>query len=215
MEPCLKAVKPPPLLFIVSGPSGAGKGTAVRGICRVMPELVRVPTYTTRARRPDEVDGSDYAFVSKPEFMALVESGSIYEFTRTYSDDYYGAPTRLLTTADPAPLICELDPKGAFRTKSLGVRRVVSIFITPRDVSVLDVRIAARGVEFNHKRRLDLARDQISLAWAYDYCLVNDNAGVLTQEMQHIVRSAFLQQRGSTFLAEHWQEFDNTLQAPS
>jgi len=98
-----------PPLFIISGPSGAGKGTALDWM--VLSGLVRrVPTYTTRAARPTERDGIEYNFVSDEAFTKLREEGQLIEYTRTYSDSYYGSPRELLDSRDPTPLAAELEP---------------------------------------------------------------------------------------------------------
>src|SRR5258708_5573482 len=115
-----------PLLFVVSGPSGSGKGTATRWLVANGP-LERITTYTTRRRRPTEVDGVDYHFVDEDELHHRHEQGLIFEYTRTYSDSLYGSPAAMLDAADPRPLVVELDPAGFVRTRAASARRVVGI----------------------------------------------------------------------------------------
>src|SRR5690242_3310132 len=133
-----------PLLFVVSGPSGSGKGTAVRWL-DTHAGLRRIPTYTTRAARAAEVDGVDYHFVDDERFHWLHERGTIFEYTRTYRDSLYGSPATLLDSSDRDPYVVELDPAGFVRTRAASGRRVVGIFITTVSESELRRRIEQRG----------------------------------------------------------------------
>src|SRR3981081_1839001 len=111
-----------PLLFVLSGPSGGGKGTALAELTAA--GYVRVPTYTTRIPRPGEQHGVHYQFVDDEEFMKRVAAGDIVEYTGTVSDSLYGAPRELFETEREDPLLAELDVKGFARLRSLSRRRV-------------------------------------------------------------------------------------------
>ena len=133
-----------PVLFVVSGPSGAGKGTALGWM--VESGLVRrVSTYTTRAPRPGERDGVEYRFVDEATFFELHRKGAIFEYTRTYSDSYYGSPNTLQDDDDPGFLVAELDPAGYVRVCASSSRRVVGIFVTTNTEAELRERLVARG----------------------------------------------------------------------
>src|ERR1700733_723256 len=92
----------------------------------------RVPTYTTRAARPTERDGIEYNFVSDEAFTKLREEGQLIEYTRTYSDSYYGSPRGLLARRAPPPPAGELEPPGFVKVRAMPARRVIGIFITTR-----------------------------------------------------------------------------------
>ena len=117
-----------PLLIVISGPSGAGKGTALDHATRAL-LLRRIPTYTTRPMRAGEKNGIDYEYVDEKKFFQLHEAGAIFEYTRTYSRSYYGSPSALLHGDIQDPLIVELDPNGFARVRAASARRVVGIFV--------------------------------------------------------------------------------------
>lgn len=133
-----------PLLIVISGPSGAGKGTALDHATRTLP-LRRVPTYTTRPMRQGEKNGIDYEYVDEEEFLQLHAAGVIFEYTRTYSRSYYGSPSALLHDDIQDPLIVELDPNGFVRVRAASARRVVGIFVATSSESELRARLAARA----------------------------------------------------------------------
>jgi guanylate kinase len=175
-----------PILFIVSGPSGSGKGTFLTHIAEQNRDLIRVQTFTTRPPRPNET-AADYNFITEAEFHAKCDSGEIFESTRTYEDHYYGSPSRLIRADEPHDLMVELEVKGMLRLKSLSQRRVVSIFVMPPSLEALSERIKARHHEDNFEARLDKAKDQVSYAYAFDYILVNDDVDVFRQQAQTLV----------------------------
>ena len=128
-------MKPKPLLFVISGPSGSGKGTALDFIEREFADsIARSPTYTTRARRNGERDGKDYNYVSDDRFQELVAQKEIFEFTRTYNDELYGSPRRLINADDGHHLLVELDFNGFHRLRSISRRKVIGIFIMPPSI---------------------------------------------------------------------------------
>src|ERR1700735_5811323 len=92
----------------------------------------RVPTYTTRQTRPPERDGIEYNFVTDETFHKLREEGQLIEYTRTYSDSYYGSPRELLDSQDPTPLAAELEPTGFVKGRGVAARRGLGIFFTTR-----------------------------------------------------------------------------------
>src|SRR3954470_6228038 len=162
-----------PLLLLVSGPSGSGKGTALERLTQV--GFVRVPTYTTRAPRHGEQDGVHYHFVDEEQFMKRVAEGDIVEYTRTCSDSLYGAPCSLFDTECDDPLLAEVDVKGFARLRSLSRRRVVGLFVSAPTAHHAEARINGRGREENLDRRLEVGDTQLDHSWWYDYFVVNDD----------------------------------------
>lgn len=194
-----------PPLFIISGPSGAGKGTALEWM--VSSGLVRrVPTYTTRAARPTEKDGIEYNFVSDETFAKLREEGQLIEYTRTYSDSYYGSPRELLDSQDPTPLAAELEPTGYVKVRAMSARRVVGIFVTTRTETELRSRLAERGQMPDTDNRLRIRSLQQTWAWVYDYILVNQDRDDFLAELSTVVRSELIRSRGMQYITELQQE---------
>lgn len=185
-----------PLLFVISGPSGAGKGTALRRMVEKTP-VVRVPTYTTRMPRLEETDGWDYRFVGEDEFSRLVADGSVFEYERTYSTSYYGSPSLLLDGTDQSPLAVELDPNGFGRVRALSARRVVGIFVTTSSEAALQERIALRGPVDDLTERVRVRAKQLAWSWAYDYILFNDERGYFHKSLETVVASELIRTDGA------------------
>lgn len=160
------------LLFIVSGPSGAGKNTVINHIRKIFPVVRKAVTFTTRKARPHEVDGVDYRFVSEEDFFSRVQSGEILEYEQVYNDYYYGSPADIFT--DGAVKIMEMDWKGhrTYRTTYKDFR-IVSVFLVPPSLEEIRQRILGRSRVDNLESRLDNACAQMEHADEYDYVLIN------------------------------------------
>ncbi|HNW34201.1 MAG TPA: guanylate kinase [Candidatus Ozemobacteraceae bacterium] len=205
-------MKPKPLLFVISGPSGSGKGTALDYIEREFAHTIsRSPTYTTRARRNGERDGKDYNYVSDSRFEELVAQKEIFEFTRTYNDDLYGSPRRLIDADDNHHLLVELDFNGFHRLRSISRRKVIGIFIMPPSIEELSRRILARQPETNLDRRLHRVSEQIAHAWSYDYIILNRDREEFLRRVRSIVEAELYRLDGVGFLTENWHTLDITL----
>jgi guanylate kinase len=201
-----------PLLLLVSGPSGSGKGTALDLLAAA--GFARVPTYTTRAARPGEEDGVHYHYVDEDDFMKQVADGEIVEYTRTYSDSLYGAPRELFETAREDALASEVDVKGFARLRSLSRRRVVGLFITAPTAAVAAGRISSRGQEHNLERRLEVHDSQLDHSWWYDYFIVNDDRERFAATLDAIARVELVRTQGARYLAQRWMDMDVTLSHP-
>jgi guanylate kinase len=192
-------------LFIISGPSGAGKGTALDWM--VLSGMVRrVPTYTTRSPRPTERNGIEYNFVSDEAFTKLREEGQLIEYTRTYLDSYYGSPRELLDSQDPTPLAAELEPTGYVKVRAMSARRVIGIFVTTKTETELRTRLAERGQTPDTDNRLRVRSLQQTWAWVYDYILVNEDRDDFIAELSTVIRSELIRSRGMQYITELQQE---------
>jgi guanylate kinase len=192
-------------LFVVSGPSGAGKGTALdwmasSGLVR------RVPTYTTRLPRETETDGVEYNFVTEATFSELLVQGQLIEHTRTYSDSYYGSPRELLDGEDPMPLAVELEPTGYVKVRAMSSRPVIGVFVTTRTESELRSRLAKRDQAKDSDNRLRVRNLQQTWAWVYDYVLVNDDQEDFLRDLSIVVESELIRSRGVQYIAELQQK---------
>ncbi|HOT28187.1 MAG TPA: guanylate kinase [Candidatus Ozemobacteraceae bacterium] len=205
-------MKPKPLLFVISGPSGSGKGTALDFIEREFADsIARSPTYTTRARRNGERDGKDYNYVSDARFQELVTQNEIFEFTRTYNDELYGSPRRLINADDGHHLLVELDFNGFHRLRSISRRKVIGIFIMPPSIEELSRRILARQPETNLDKRLHRVSEQIAHAWSYDYIILNRDRDEFLRRVRCTVEAELFRLDGVGFLTENWHTLDVTL----
>jgi guanylate kinase len=190
------------LLFVISGPSGAGKGTLLQHLSNSGLSLNRVLTYTTREPRANET-AEDYTFVTRDAFFELVNAGEIWEHTQTYGDHYYGSPKRLLED-DGSHLLTEVEVKGMFRLRSLSARRVVGIFVLPPSIEELEARIQKRHAEVNSQQRIERAKDQIGYAAAYDYILLNKDMAEFLDRAKSIAEAELLRSTGVQVLLEHY-----------
>lgn len=196
---------PPPTLFVVSGPSGSGKGEALAFI-RDELAVERVVTYTTRAPRPGETDGVDYHYVSHEQFLRLEADGRLLEFNRTYGSHLYASPMEVLSYREDTPdQVMELDPEGYFYARAHSSRRVVGVFVTVDDLAVLDERIAQRAPEADVARRLAVARKQLAQAWVYDHVLLNDDLDRFRDDLRAVVAAEQAAGRGRRALTGVYQ----------
>jgi guanylate kinase len=151
------------IIFILSAPSGAGKTTLYNELKRIHPEIRLSVSCTTRARRPGELNGRDYRFLSEPAFRALQERGEFAEWAKVH-DYYYGTPKEPLDQSIRAgrDILLDIDVQGAHQIKQ-AYPQAVSIFLLPPSLMELKRRLAARGTDGKEiiRRRLANARGEI------------------------------------------------------
>lgn len=178
-------------LFIVSGPSGAGKGTLVKELLGRVPDIWVSVSVTTRAPRPGEVEGVHYFFVSDEEFTRLAETGGLLEWAEVHGNRY-GTPRAAVEQkiAEGRQVILEIDPQGAFQVRC-ALDASVLIFITPPSFDELEHRLTARGseTEAQVRTRLETARGELELVGKYDHVVINDDVLRATDELVGIIDS--------------------------
>lgn len=167
----------PARLFVVSGPSGAGKGTVVRGALEKRPDIFLSVSATTRPARAQERNGIDYHFVSEDEFARMRERGEFLEWARVFENSY-GTPRGPIDAAlaGGRDVIAELDIQGAMMVKRARPDARL-IFIEPPSLDELAPRLRGRGTEDPSAlaRRLDRAYEEIKNKESYDHVIVNDD----------------------------------------
>ncbi len=169
-----------PRLFVISGPSGAGKGTLLAQVLRQRPDLGLTVSATTRDPRPGEVDGVSYHFIGEGEFSRLVDEGAFLEWANVHGHRYGTLRSEVdERLSRGSSVVLEIDPQGA-----LNVRRIypgaVLVFIEPPSMEVLARRLRSRGTEdeASIELRLSNARLEMCQAGEYDACIVNDELEV-------------------------------------
>ena len=178
-------------LFVISGPSGAGKGTLVARVRELRPDLGLTVSATTRAPRAGEVDGVSYHFLTDEEFTRRVEAGEFIEWAQVHAHRYGTLASeveRNLSTGHS--LILEIDVQGALNVKKRFPDAVL-VFIEPPSLEVLRERLAGRGTETPESLELRLANagHELELASRYDVRLVNDDLDRAVAELAETLSS--------------------------
>ncbi|MGI8775143.1 MAG: guanylate kinase [Actinomycetota bacterium] len=176
-------------LFVISGPSGAGKGTLVRGVLERLPQYRLSISATTRPMRPGERQGIDYRFMSEQEFSAMRDRGEFLETAEVYGN-HYGTPRAPIerSLASGHPVIAELDIQGAQAVKRAKPDAVL-IFVEAPSLDDLFRRLRGRGTEDdeNLSRRLRAAYEEVRSKGVYDHIVVNDHVERATDELVRIL----------------------------
>lgn len=179
-------------LVVLTAPSGGGKTTVARSVMDAVPELQFSVSATTRAPRPQERDGVDYHFVSPERFQKLVESGQLLEYEEVYPGVLYGTLRQEVErrSAD-APVLLDIDVRGALNVKRLYGDDALVIFIRPPSFDALKARLERRGTEdpATLGTRLERARQELTFSDRFDAVVVNDTVDdAVAETLAHVRR---------------------------
>jgi guanylate kinase len=178
-------------VFVVSGPSGAGKGTVVQAALAKRPDIFLSVSLTTRPARAGEREGKDYYFVSAAEFRAMVSRGELLEWAEVYGD-LKGTPRRPVEEAVAADrdVLLEVDIQGAQAIKR-SLPEAILIFIEPPSLVDLALRLRGRGTETTASlsKRMRAAYEEVRRKGIFDHIVVNDDAERAADELLRIIES--------------------------
>ena len=184
-------VKRKGLLLVVSGPSGAGKGTICKALLNKNDQIKLSVSATTRKPRTGEVDGVNYFFIEKEKFTQMIEEGEFLEYAQIY-DNFYGTPKAAIMECleKGQDVILEIEMQGARQIKDVCPDGVF-IFVLPPSLEELKNRIVGRGTETAEEieKRFSCAFDEINRIVDYDYFIVNDDVEKSVKQVEGIILS--------------------------
>ena len=199
-------------LFVVSSPSGGGKGTIIEHVLESVENLSYSVSYTTRAPRSKEVDGREYFFVSRDTFEEMIASGEFLEWACVHGNFYGTTKSQILErTAAGADIILEVDVQGAASVRQL-LMDSVSVFILPPSYEVLKQRLIARGTDSPEELALRLRRapEELREYSSFDYVIINDEVEKAARQLSSIIyaeRARCMRQEG--LVREVMSEFNS------
>lgn len=179
------------LLIVVSGPSGAGKGTICDALRKRFPKIHYSISMTTRDPRPGEVDGINYYFTNNSHFEELLEQDAFLEHAKVY-DHYYGTPKEYVYNMlqEGNHIMLEIDIQGAMQVKEK-YPQCVLIYIVPPSKAVLEARLRGRHTDSDEVIAGRLAKASAELEWIpkYDYLIINDELDTAVEEASAVLQA--------------------------
>jgi|SRR5947209_3166661 len=181
-----------PRVIVITGPSGVGKGTLIRGLLERLPQLELSVSATTRSPRAGERDGVDYHFLTPAEFEARLEAGAFLEHAM-YAGNHYGTlRDEVLRRADEGrPVVLEIEVQGARQVRE-ALPDALAVFIAPPSIEALRSRLVGRGTDSPDQvaSRLETAREELSARDEFARVVVNDRLEQAVEELVSIVEGA-------------------------
>jgi guanylate kinase len=177
------------ILFVLSGPSGAGKGTVLDLVLRRVPGLAVSVSVTTRPPRAHEIDGLNYYFRSEDEFKKLIEEGGFLEHVHNFGN-HYGTPKAEVEKhlKSGCDVVLEIETDGAEAIRK-SFPHAVLVFITPSEFKTLEKRLATRNTESEESKKLRLqkAEKEFRAAENYDYIVINDELDECVKTVEAVI----------------------------
>lgn len=182
---------PQGILLVLSGPSGAGKGTICDMLLEKRSSLSYSVSVTTRKPRKGEVDGENYFFVSPDKFQEMIEDKELLEHAEIYGN-CYGTPRSYVMNIlnSGKDVVLEIDPQGAMQIRE-SFPDAVFVYIVPPSLNELSKRIYKRGTDSEEviRRRLSEATTELAYASKYDYIIINDEVDKATDKVTNILEA--------------------------
>ena len=179
------------ILVVVSGFSGAGKGTVMKRLMEKYNNYALSVSVTTRSPRPGEQDGKEYFFRTREEFEELIQKDALIEYAQ-YVKNYYGTPRAYVEEQLNAgkDVILEIEIQGALKVREKRPDTLL-LFVTPPDGEELKKRLTGRGTETQDviEARLSRASEEADFMKQYDYILVNDSLEAAVEDLHHLIQS--------------------------
>jgi guanylate kinase len=180
------------LMIILSSPSGAGKTTLARGLISIDQNSKLSISVTTRKMREGEIHGKDYYFISEKKFFQMKEKNEFLEHAKVFNN-YYGTPKdqTIKLLKQKFDVVYDIDWQGALQLMQTSREHVVSIFILPPSLKILEQRLLARNSESkkSFELRFNAAKNEISKCYLYDYVIVNDDLEESLKNIRQIIEA--------------------------
>jgi len=191
-------------LFVVSAPSGTGKTTVVERLVELMPDLALSRSYTSRVARTGERDGVDYNFISRDRFQEMIAASEFLEWADVFGNLYgtRAADTEALLN-EGRDVVLVIDVQGARQVRERGLA-LVSVFVLPPSFPILEQRLRGRSKDSEDamRRRLQVARQEVTSYCDYDYLIVNDELDRCVDALRSIIMAERVRVRRARPIAE-------------
>lgn len=178
-------------LFVVTGPSGVGKGTLISEFLSKNDDINLSISATTRAPRPNEVDGVNYNFMSKESFEERIEKNLFLEWAK-FADNYYGTYQKTVEDSleNGKNILVEIEIQGALQVKKK-MPEAIMVFILPPSLEDLEKRLKGRNTEDEEtiKKRTSVAKSEIDQADKFDYKIVNDDLNTALKNLSEVLNA--------------------------
>ncbi|MCQ2523888.1 MAG: guanylate kinase [Lachnospiraceae bacterium] len=197
------------ILVVISGFSGAGKGTLVKRLLCDCDDYALSVSMTTRGMREGEVDGRDYFFVTKDAFEDAIKNDMLVEHA-SYCGNYYGTPKAYVDKmlSEGKCVILEIEVQGAMQIKEKFPDTLL-LFVTPPSIKILENRLRGRGTETEEviAKRLRQAMDEAKLMEKYEYLIINDDLDECVKQTDEIIHAALFEaSRNADFISDMKQQ---------